>query len=313
MKYPHLKRAAGLAVALSLSLSAMASTALAQQAQQPPAPPPAQQQPQQQPQYQQPYPQQQYPQQQHPQYPQQAPSQSQAPGQYPPPGYPPPPAQPAPPPGYPPPGQYPPGYPPPPPPGYGPPPGAYGYAQPAPDPTARRHDGFFLRMMAGPGFLSSKVTQNGAEAKVSGAAFSFDISIGGALTDNFVLYGTVSTLGIPDPELKITTAGGASSTLKFEDSTYSSTGVGAGIAYYIMPMNLQIGGALLITENQLRMNDDDSNNNDGESGGGLNLNLTKEWFVSDQWGLGANAQLYLSRNDEANTAGFAINFAATFN
>jgi hypothetical protein len=122
---------------------------------------------------------------------------------------------------------------------------------------------------------------------------------------------------ISEPEME--SAGGM--TTSVAQTTYSSGGGGVGIAYYIMPMNLQVGGALLLTSNDFSYDDEDDETinvnihdpEEPESGVGANFNVTKEWFVSPQWGIGVNGQLYFSRNDDLNTFGLGVNFAATFN
>jgi hypothetical protein len=231
-----------------------------------------------------------------------------APAPYPPPGTPP-----APPPaGYPPPVYQQPAYQQP---AYAPPPG-YPALAAAADPTARRHDGFFLRMMIGPGYLSAKDETDGLDVTLKGGGVGLDVAIGGAISDNFIIYGNVTAYSATNPELEVSGAGQSGSANLGDDVTFSSGGIGAGIAYYIMPMNLSLGGGILLASNQLKVKDNDPNTKDeseSDNGVGINLNITKEWFVSDQWGLGVAAQLYGAQIEGSTTAGFGINFAATFN
>ena len=106
---------------------------------------------------------------------------------YPPPGYPPA--------GYPPPGYPPPGYPPPgyPPPGYAPPPaGGYPYAPPPRHaaPGFQTHDGVYLRLQLGAGYTRMSASQGGDSAVISGGSASIGLAVGGAVTDNLIIYGT---------------------------------------------------------------------------------------------------------------------------
>jgi hypothetical protein len=246
-----------------------------------------------------------------PAYPPQ-PAQAQ-PGQ-PQPGYPPPQQQAYPPqpgyppqqPGYPPPQQqaYPPqpGYPPQqpgyPPPQQGYPPPQQGYAPPPPPyaqmraPGFETHDGFYLRLQIGGGYTRMSAKANDIEQKISGGSFAFGLALGGSVTPNLVIFGALTGTSISDPDVAVN---GVSETAT--DWTASMSGIGAGAAYYLVPANVYFSGTLLAMTLSLRDRLDSSSssdpNNSTELGFGFEGLVGKEWWVSDNWGLGAAGQLML--------------------
>jgi hypothetical protein len=246
---------------------------------------------------------------------------------YPPPGYPPPGY--APPPGYPPSGYAPaPGYPPP---GYAPAPGygAPGYAPPQHVAGSHEHDGFYLRLHIGPGYTHMSANSTGNDIVISGTSGAFGLAMGGAVTGNLILFGTFTFASISNPNIKVNGMSTDANGLPFSTGggTADSFGIGAGAAYYIEPTNLYLSGSLLA--NQLQIND-----SNGSSVGQTNFGVGfeglvgKEWWVSDNWGLGVAAQfLWASMKDKADATGlvttgdtptwtsaaFSLLFSATYN
>ncbi len=272
-----------------------------------------------------------------PQYPPQPPRPQQPPPQYPPPGYPPP-QQP--PPGYPPPGypppqqpgpQQPPGYPPTPvpavPPGQYPPgqypPGQYPQQYPQPyDPYAvasgaRAHEGgFYIRLMLGPSFLYTGTTvdlQGGGKSSLSATGIGplIEIDVGAVVAPNLAVFGVL--LGYNgwngkfecDPKVQGLPCGGDLTDTLFDG------GFGAGVAYYITPADVHVGGSLMV--NRLSIKSDES-----KYGVGLAANVGKDWWVADSWSIGVTAQVHATRvkwnfDKNWNVLGVGAAFTATFN
>jgi hypothetical protein len=317
----------------------------AQYPQQPqyPAPRPAPQQPTPTPAYPPGYPAPQYPQQ--PAYPPGYPPRPAAPPQAPAPQYPPATPQ-APPPGYPapqyppqapgypqqPPGQPPqypqqPGYPPqypqqpgyPPQAGYPPP----GYPQPGYDtvagalrPGAQEHSGFYVRLLGGPNYLSTGWNIGGAKQSYAGFGAFLDAAVGGAVLENFVVYGEATMYTLLSGTQKFTNAAGATGEGDTQNNIYT-IGVGPGAAYYIMPLNLYFGGSLQVSFLRGDLVKED-NGDKPDVGLGFNFDGGKEFFVTDDWGVGANLRLSYLRNGIANVTTYntivaALCFSATFN
>jgi hypothetical protein len=257
----------------------------------------------------------------------------------------PPPAPAAPPPGY----AYPPGYAPPPPgyaapppgyaappPGYGPPPGypypppGYGYGYPYGVPMARvapppppgyhTHDGFYLRLHLGFGYTSMWTNSAGTSFKISGDSAAIGLTLGGAITENLIIYGALSGTTISSPDFK---RGNVTSTRTGDADSF---GFGGGVAYYIQPMNVYVAGTLLA--NKLELSDSGGTvTNETDFGLGVEALVGKEWWVSDNWGIGAAARAHFASmkdssidmksltgaNDTWKTAAFSLLFSATYN
>jgi hypothetical protein len=232
----------------------------------------------------------------------------------------------APPPGYPPPGYPPPGYPPPgyPPPGYPPPPGYGAPAYPAPPPAHapgfQLHDGVYTRLTLGGGYTRMSASASGSDIVVSGGSVGLGVAVGGAITEHLVIYGAFAFTTIGSPTVSVdgmsSDNGGVSA---------DSVGFGAGVAYYLEPANVYLAGTLLANEIEI----DDSNGNTlGKTklGVGVEALIGKEWWVSDNWGLGVAGQFLwasMKDNDDGGLTGgvtptwtstsFSVLFSATYN
>lgn len=179
-------------------------------------------------------------------------------------------------------------------------------------PTSHRHDGFYLRLDLGVGYLEQKEPMTGGDLKISGAAGAFGVAVGGALQDNLILAGHLFGVSISDPSVSI---GGTSQASNLSSSTL--VGVGPQLTYYFMPANVYVAGTLALTRLSTRNGGVDGNS---EWGGGLQLAVGKEWWVSDDWGLGVAGQLFGSSNKDQGTNaptittwGAAVAFSATYN
>jgi hypothetical protein len=160
-------------------------------------------------------------------------------------------------------------------------------------------------------------SSGGDDLKVSGGGGAFGIAIGGALTNNLILYGTLLDSIASDPTIELNgvsmTASGASAGV---------VGVGGGLAYYL-DNNVFFAGSLLAS----RLVVNDSNNNAiARSDWGFTFDgqVGKEWWASDNWGIGGSLQLLLGRMKDQDTTGtgspptwsvaaFNVLFSATYN
>lgn len=176
---------------------------------------------------------------------------------------------------------------------------------------ARTHDGFYLRLQGGPGGVRSSNADE--DISVKGAGGGLNIEIGGALTENFILYGKLFGASVPSPDLQV---GGITFEDVGNDVNLGVGAVGAGVTYYFMPVNLYVSAA--VSASQLSLEADDERG-ETEVGPGLHLGVGKEWWVGDQWGLGVGAELALARVDEQggntrwNVGTLLVMFSATFN
>jgi hypothetical protein len=172
------------------------------------------------------------------------------------------------------------------------------------------HDGFYMRLSLGGGGASS----SGAGEKYSGGSAAFGAAFGGAITEHLILYGEFFFHTVPSPTFE---SYGVSQTV---DADLGILGVGPGVAYYFMPLNLYLSGTFLLQQVQLSDPNDSSNSvNLTNTGVGFSLMAGKEWWVSADWGLGVAAQfLFGSAKDRYVDArwtskALAIMFSATYN
>ena len=155
---------------------------------------------------------------------------------------------------------------------------------------AHTHDGFYLRIHAGLGYLRASESYDiGTTDSYSGFGPTLNAALGRAIVGNLILYG----------EFVLTTVSGAAWTQNGgsppgRDSTRDLTlfGFGPGIAYYFAPINLYVSGTLTFAK--LWFLDDNNTDSppppDTEFGIGGSFTVGKEWWVSRDWGIGVAGQ-----------------------
>lgn len=181
-----------------------------------------------------------------------------------------------------------------------------------PETGVHTHDGFFLRLAPGFGFVSGKeeVGNNSLQMSASGGLFNF--GVGGAITENLILHFDASSVSVEDPTVKINGKEYSSS-----NTTASSTLLGVGLTYYF-PSNSYLTVAVGQAVSKVKVNGDEYST---EKGYGVNVMLGQEWWVSDNWGLGIAGQfLYTSCPDNVgtvkpdfNTTSYGVMLSATYN
>jgi hypothetical protein len=185
------------------------------------------------------------------------------------------------------------------------------------DPGAHKHDGFFMRALLGIGATSMTGDLAVGSLRLSGVAMTEDFAFGAAISENLILYGEYALEfmmeGQPSGAGKAPLANRAMAvTLTFAP----------GVAYYFGPSNMYVAGAgglamVMVTE----ANDTDRKlaEHDSSPGLGGNLMVGKEWWVSDNWGLGIAGRAAYARtrekvtNAQWSSASFAVLFSATYN
>lgn len=174
------------------------------------------------------------------------------------------------------------------------------------------HDGFFLRLAPGLGAMSASETIGNNKLEVSGASGLFNFGLGGAIAENLILHLDVASVSTSDPTVKVN---GASATVYGDAST---TLMGIGLTSYFAS-NAYLTGSIGIAKSKF-----ESNGVTGETdnGYGINLMIGKEWWVSDNWGLGVAGQLLytscpdpsgLGTTSDYKTTSLGILFSATYN
>jgi hypothetical protein len=174
-----------------------------------------------------------------------------------------------------------------------------------PAPGAESHDGFYLRMQLGLGYTRMSTSTMMTDVSLAGFGGNFGIALGGALKSHLILYGTLigSTARTPTGRIHgpLSLSGASDGMLVGTVSLggFGSAGVvgaGAGVAYYL-DSNVFFAGSLLGS----RLFVDDNNGNMvarsewGVTAEGL---VGKEWWLSDNWGLGVSGQLLLGAMED---------------
>ena len=180
----------------------------------------------------------------------------------------------------------------------------------------QQHDGFFLRIQYG--FGKGRVVEEeyyGDDREFDGTAGVLRVQIGYEVGDNLMLFGALGGFSMQDPDVKWqgTTVNEANADLVVVD-------LGIGLTYYIMPYNLYFSGSLNTSATSIDVKDQPE---ESGSGYGIYLSVGKEWWVSDNWGLGVALFVYYGEADVENESTkkeypvqnrfFGIAFSATYN
>jgi hypothetical protein len=183
----------------------------------------------------------------------------------------------------------------------------------------RTHDRFFLRMAVGGGWFGNRLEGVGGKADFSGFAGDGDIAVGGMVSPNLALHGTIFGWAATNPDLEFTPGGPTfiPAPPVAANGSVTLSAFGGGLTYYFMPANAYLSGSLGFGT----LGFDPDGGPHTESGDGIALELTagKEWWAGNSWGLGiAGAYMFssmpqkgLSDNWMGNS--FSLRFSATFN
>jgi len=197
-----------------------------------------------------------------------------------------------------------PGQPPPPPPpgsspGYGY--GAYGMSVPG----VHEHEGFFLRLGVGVGYLNMSTEFMNDDVAVKGPSGLFQLALGGNVSQNLIIYGELFGNAVVDPTVEVN-----GDEFDTEDSSASIAGIGVGLAYYL-PSNVYFSGTLAAS--QLRFAEQNGGveeDYETDLGPAFVGQIGKEWWVGDDWGLGLAGQvLFGSLKDDDDSIGGEVTWS----
>ena len=177
------------------------------------------------------------------------------------------------------------------------------YAQPQPvyvQPRVYAHSvGFFFRGGIGLGYGNFSTSASVGDVRFSGLAVQLDLGLGFAFTREFALHLDVAGASLASPSLSVGSA--ALSTSSGISATTSLVGVGG--TYYLMPANLYvsgtIGAAILAAEIPTTAG---YRRAESGIGWGVNVMAGKEWFIGGSWSLGVAAQLIYTRTPDTDTS-----------
>jgi hypothetical protein len=180
--------------------------------------------------------------------------------------------------------------------------------------SPQTHDGFLLRLSAGPGYASSEIDIGSATYKYSGSGADLNLAIGAIVSDNLAIHATLGGWSIVEPDVELS-AGNLSLDGQLDDATFGLSTFGVGVTSYFAE-NFYFSGSLGFAVISI---DDGSERGQTDEGLGVDLTLGKEWWVSDGWGLGLAGGLGLhsvptENTDESFQGGsLTVRFSATYN
>ena len=150
-----------------------------------------------------------------------------------------------------------------------------------------QHKGFYLSLGAGPVFgkVTDDVSGSGGSYSLdmSGTGAVFDFKIGGAIKENLILHATIISNTMAGPTI---TSSNSSSIKANDNLNVGEAMFGAGLTYYLMPVNVFFSGSLGIGNFSIMDNTNSANNVSTQRGFSMQLKVGKEWWVSKKWGLG---------------------------
>lgn len=177
----------------------------------------------------------------------------------------------------------------------------------------RTHDGVLLRLTSGLFAGGAGSTDGGTETSMSGAGLGFGVALGVAVRPGLVL--TAETAAVSGGGTRTTNLPGNVD----EKVSFTHSFLGVGGSYYFQS-NLYLHGAIgmmLMTFAEVTASGETVGEHSTDRGAGVSLMVGKEWWVGDDWGLGAAGQLLLGSLPDNGTdwtsASVGVLFSATYN
>lgn len=192
--------------------------------------------------------------------------------------------------------------------------------------SAHVHDGLYLRLQSGLGYLRTSESYNGGSDLFFGVGPTLNAAVGGAVVEDLILYGAIRMTVLRNAdELR-------NDMIVWD---YGQTGrdllllgVGPGVAFQL-PFNSYVSGTLLLSKLWYMDANADNPPPDTNWGLGGSIAVGKEWWLSANWGIGLAAQfddavmphplvIYPTKNPESispllNAMNFALVMSATYN
>lgn len=177
---------------------------------------------------------------------------------------------------------------------------------------------FFMRLSGGVGFGSAAFDDDG-ETTLAGVGGLISFAFGATVVQNLAIGVDLFGISMFEPNVKsggedLGDASGVRATIG---------GVGAGLTYYIMPVNLYLAASAGIGLGTFEFrgrfgNFEVSREDNTKVGFAANVMVGKEWWLDNEWGLGVALQAVISSlKTEADVGmgvfGVGLLFSATMN
>jgi hypothetical protein len=149
-------------------------------------------------------------------------------------------------------------------------------------PGAETHDQGYFHFELGPNSSVFRAAGVGKTTTVSGEGASLAVELGWIVAPNLAIYGKLMDAGASDPDISTS---GQTTFIKGDSDIF---GVGPGFTYYF-PGNFFAGSTLMAA----RISVTDPNDHTLMSsnwGVAFDAVFGKEWWISDQWGIGVSGQ-----------------------
>ena len=175
------------------------------------------------------------------------------------------------------------------------------------------HDGgFFMRLSAGFGSTSPEASEAGQTLELCCETGDLNFAFGGIVARNLAVHATLWGWVIENPDVKLTGMGTVT-----EKGDLVLVSIGAGVTYYVMPVNVYLSGSVGIGELSF---DTSGIVTESDTGPVVDLTVGKEWWVSRKWALGVaggfgwySLQGGAFSNQDLDGTSWAVRFTATKN
>jgi hypothetical protein len=173
-----------------------------------------------------------------------------------------------------------------------------------------RHDGFYFNLMLGGGYMSSSATAE--QLSYSGLAQSLSVAAGASINDRIVLYASLYDSIASNPSAR------RANDVVNEAGSIAALGGGLGAEYFFIPLDVGVGARLGI-ERFVRRDSTDSTTALSSWMPAVTVNAGKQWWVTDNWGVGGVVQVHLSMPldpvslDAFSTLWVVLGLSATYN
>lgn len=164
--------------------------------------------------------------------------------------------------------------------------------------TYHVHDGFYLRMSLGGGYIGSTVSQSGLpDVTLSGGGGAFDLMIGGTPTPGLVIGGALLGNTAPNPSFE------RNGKQQDVNATMSFGVIGPFVDGFPDPKGgFHVGGTLGFAGMTLEDNESGSSATTTFSGYGAGVWVGYAAWIAPQWSMGGMLRLTGARTEHASTS-----------